>query len=198
MRIRRQAIAADLAAEVVEIVFGETALEERSGIDAGGRMALDVDGVARLAVVLAPEEVVEADLVEAGARRERGEMAADAVGVLVRLDHHDGGVPTDERPDAALDQLVTGKPRLALRRDRVDVWRAHRRREPHLQLASALEELAHEEPGPSLAVHLDDALEAVQPLLGLLGIDVGQLVHEPVEDHGSILHPHQAIWVCRV
>jgi hypothetical protein len=152
-------------------------------------VALDVDRVTGLTVVLAAEEVVEADFVEAGARRERREVSADAVGVLVRLDHHDGCVPPDERADAALDELVAGEPRLALGRDRVDVRGADRRGEADLQLARSLEELADQEPRPCLAVHIDDAVEAVEPLLRLLGIDVGQLVHEPVEDHGPILHP---------
>ncbi len=176
---------ADLATEVVEVVLGEPAFEVRAGVDAGRGVALDVDRVAGLAVVLAAEEVVEADLVEAGARREGRQVAADAVGVLVRLDDHDGGVPTDERADAALDQLVAGEPGLALGRDRVHVGRAHRRGEADLKLAGPLEELADEEPRPGLAVDVDDAVEAVEPLLGLFRVDVGKLVHEPVEDHGA-------------
>ena len=190
--------ASDLAPEVIEIVLGEPAFEERTGVDAGCGVALDVDRVAGLAVVLAAEEVVEADLVEAGARRERRQVTADAVGVLVRLDDHGRGVPPDERADAALDQLVTGEPRLALGRDRVDVRRAHGGGEADLQLARPLEKLADQEPGPGLAVHLDDAVEAVEPLLRLLGVDVGQLVHEPVEDHAPILHPRLTVRVRHV
>src|SRR4051795_294989 len=73
------------------------------------------------AVVLAAEEVVEPDLVQAGRRGERGQVAADAVGVLVGVDDHDGGVPADVGTDAALDVLVTGEPRLELGGDGVDV-----------------------------------------------------------------------------
>ncbi len=182
--VRRQAAAADLATEVVEVVLAEPPFEVRAGVDAGRRVALDVDRVAGLAVVLAPEEVVEADLVEARARGEGREMPPDPVGVLVRPDDHDGGVPADERSDAALDQLIAGEPGLTLGGDRVDVGRAHRRGEADLQLAGPLEELADEEPRPGLAVDVDDAVEAVEPLLRLFGVDVGKLVHEPVEDHG--------------
>ena len=77
--------AADLAAEVVEVVLGEPALEERPGVHAGRGVALEVDVVAGVAVVLAAEEVVEPDLVQAGRAGERGQVAADAVGVLVGL-----------------------------------------------------------------------------------------------------------------
>ena len=41
-----------------------------------------------------------------------------------------------------------------------------------------------QEAGPGLAVGVDDGVERVEPLRGLLRIDVGKLVREPVEDHG--------------
>ena len=72
--------ALQLQAEVVELVLGQAALQEGPGVDARGGVALEVDLVAGLAVVLAPEEVVEADLVEAGRAGEGGEVAADALG----------------------------------------------------------------------------------------------------------------------
>ena len=68
---------------MVEVLFGETALEVRTGVDARGSVALVVDVVAGEAVVLPLEEVVEPDLVERSRRREGGEVAADAVGGLV-------------------------------------------------------------------------------------------------------------------
>ena len=73
-----EADAADLPAEVVEVVLGQPALEEGPGVDAGRGVALEVDVVAGLAVVLAPEEVVEPDLVEAGRAGVGGQVAADA------------------------------------------------------------------------------------------------------------------------
>ena len=82
--------------------------------------------VAGVAVVLAAEEVVEADLVQAGRAGERAEVATDAVGGLVGAHHHRRCVPADEGADAALDVLVAGEPRLVLARDGVDVGRRHR------------------------------------------------------------------------
>ena len=68
MRIRGKpaSIAADLATEVVEVVFGQTPFQECSRVDARGGMALEVDVVAGCAVVFAAEEVVESDLIERG------------------------------------------------------------------------------------------------------------------------------------
>ena len=50
-----------------ELVLAQAALEEGPGVDAGGGVALEVHLVAGLPVGLAAEEVVEADLVQAGA-----------------------------------------------------------------------------------------------------------------------------------
>src|SRR5262245_55206064 len=58
MRIRRQAATTGLAPEVVELVLGEPALEERSRVDARRGVTLEVDLVAVPAVALAAEEVV--------------------------------------------------------------------------------------------------------------------------------------------
>ena len=66
MRVRRQALAAGLAPEVVELVLGQAALEEGPRVDARRGVALVEDLVAR-PVVLAAEEVVEPHLVELAA-----------------------------------------------------------------------------------------------------------------------------------
>jgi len=187
MGVRRQAGAADLAAEVVEIVLRQAPLEERPGVDAGGGVALEVDLIAGLAVVLAPEEVVEPDLVQAGRRGVGGQVAADAFGVLVGPDHHHGGVPPHVGPDAALDVLVAREPRLELGRDGVHVGGGDGGREADLRLPGPLQQARQEVAGPGLAAGLDDGIEAVQPLLRLDRVDIGELVDEAVEDHASIL-----------
>ena len=161
VRVARQAAAAapDLLAEVVEVVGGQPALHERPGVDARRGVALEVHGVAGVAVVLAAEEVVEPDLVEAGGAGERGEVAADAVGLLVRLDDHHRRVPADEGPDAPLDVLVAGEPWLVLAGDRVDVRRGHGGREADLRLLGPHQELGQQELGPGPALRVDDGVE---------------------------------------
>ncbi len=185
--VARQALARDLLAEVVELVLGETALDEGAGVDAGGGVALEVDEVPEAAVGLAPEEVVEADLVERGRAGVGGEMAADAFTAVVGAAHHGRGVPADVGADAALDVLVAGEPRLLVLRDRVHVGGGDRRRELDLLGPGPLEELHQEEPGPGASLGVDDGVEGVDPLRGLLGVDVGELVRHSVEEHCSML-----------
>ena len=195
VRVARQTPrrAADLAAEVVEVVGLEAALEEGAGVDARGGVALEVDVVAGGAAVLAAEEVVEADLVQRGRAGVGGEVAADAVGGLVRLHHHHRRVPADVGADAPLDELVAGEPRLGLAGDRVDVRGRHGRRKAHLRLAGAVEQRREQIAGAGLAVGVDDGVERVEPFLRLDRIGVGQLVDVAVEDHASSLAPPAAV-----
>ena len=93
----------------------QASLEERTRVDAGRRVSLEVDDVAVVVVALALEEVVEADFVERGGRCEGRDVTADAVFGLVGLDHHRQRVPADEALDAALDLAAAWERRLILR-----------------------------------------------------------------------------------
>src|SRR5207245_2230192 len=64
MRIAGQTVPGRLPAEVVELLLGEPTLEKGTCVDPGGRMALHEHLVAGATVGLAPEEVIEPDLVE--------------------------------------------------------------------------------------------------------------------------------------
>jgi hypothetical protein len=64
--VRRQAVPAHLEPEVVELGGAQPTLDEGPAVDAGRGVALEEDLVADAADVLAPEEVVEAHLVEGG------------------------------------------------------------------------------------------------------------------------------------
>ena len=186
VRVAGQPLAADLHAEAVQVLLGEAALQEGPGVDAGGGVTLEVDVVTGPTVVLSPEEPVETHLVEGGRRGEGGQVSADAVGRLVGVDHHRGGVPADERPDAALDELIAWEPRLVLGGDGVDVGGPRGRGVAHVQLACPLQELGQHVPGPPSARLVDHGVEGVDPLLCLGRIGVRELVGESVY-HGRIL-----------
>ena len=187
MGVAGQAPARDLLAEVVELVLGEPALDEGAGVDAGGAVALEVDEVPEAAVGLAPEEVVEADLVQRGRAGVGGEMAADALAAVVGPAHHGRRVPADVGADAALDVFVAGEPRLLVARDGVHVGGRHGGREVDLHGPGPLEQLHEEEAGPGASLGVDDGVEGVDPLRRLLGVDVGKLVRHSVEEHDSML-----------
>ena len=111
--------------------------------------------------------------------------------LFARSDHRDR-VPADDPPDAALHLLVAREVGLLLGADGVDVAGLGERRQPDLELARPLEELVDAGTGRgSRPRRLDDLVERVQPLVGLVGIDVGQLVLELVEVHtgGRVAHP---------
>jgi hypothetical protein len=92
-------------------------------------------------------------------------------------------VPPDVGPDAPLDELVAREPRLGLGRDRVDVIRRRERRHTDLPLARPFEQAQHDVPGTLRPTFVDHAVERLDPLVGLLGIDVGQLTRQAVTDH---------------
>src|SRR6266508_3905385 len=181
VRIRGEPFAGfGLAPEVIELALLQPAFEERARVDAGRCVPLIEDLIAVAAVVLAAEEVIEADLVEGGRRRVRREMAADALVVMVRADDHGDRVPADELPDAVLHLLVAGKVGLLLGGDRVDVSRLRERGEAHLEHARALEELVQDETGSLRTGLLDQGVERLDPFIGLGGVDIGELTLELV------------------
>ena len=77
MRIGRQALAADLLAEVQELLFGQPPFEEGAGVDARRAVALEIDEVAAVLVVGGMPEMHEAGVVERRRRLEARDMAAE-------------------------------------------------------------------------------------------------------------------------
>ncbi len=187
VRVGAQAPAAGLAAEAVQVVLREPALEERPGVDARRRVTLEVDLVAAARVVLAAEEVVEAHLVQAGRRGVGREVTAEPGEPVVRPQDHRHGVPADQPPDAPLQRLVAREPGLLLGADRVDVAGLGQGRDADVALAGPLQQLVHQEAGAVLALLVQDLVQGVEPLAGLDLVDVGQLLLEVVDVHrGSV------------
>ena len=190
VRVRRQAFdLPGLAPEMVELVLSQATLEERPRVDPRGGMALVEDLVAGT-VGVAAEEVIEADLVQARRRCVGRQVPADAREARVRPQHHRHRIPADDPPDAQLHRLVAREIGLLLRADGVDVPGLSQGRQTDVKLASPLEELVDEEPRAGLALLLDHLVERLQPLIGLVGVDIGQLMLELVEVHDdrSVAH----------
>ena len=171
--VARQSVAADLEPEVVEVGLVEPALHERPGVDTRCGVALEVNGVAGHAVFLTPEEPVEANLVERGRRRERRQVTADAVGLLVGPDDHRRRIPSDEGPDPSFDVFVTGEERLLLGGDGVHVVGRDTLGVAQLEFAGVLVQPAEKIAGPGLTRRTVDGLQGFDPFGGLLGVDVG-------------------------
>ena len=185
VRVRREALpGAHFATEVVQLGGTQPPLQERPGVDPRRRVPLVEDLVAG-ALVLAAEEPVERDLVQARGAGVRGEVTADPGRDAVGAQDHRHRVPADQAPDTALDRLVAGEVRLLLRADRVDVTGLRQRRQPDVELAGPLQELVHDEAGAIGALLVHQVVERGDPVVGLARIDIRQLVLELVRVHGG-------------
>src|SRR5215218_6989833 len=139
--------ARDFLPEGVELVGGEPSFEVGPSIDTGRRMALDEDVVTAAGMILASEEMVEADLIQAGGTLVGRDVTADLEALAIGLAHHDRRIPSDECTNPALDVLITREPGLGFRWNRVDVIAAPQRRQAYLPRSGLLKQLEHDEPG---------------------------------------------------
>ena len=186
MWVARQAHARQrLLTEVVQVLFRQSTLEKRPGVDAGRGVALEEDLVARDAIIFPLEEMVEANFVERGRAGIGRQVAADSGRPVVGPQDHRHGVPSNQPPDSALELLVAREERLLLGADGVDVAGLRQWRQADVELTSAFEQLVQEEAGAFVALLAVNLVQRIQPFLGLGGIDVGQLVLELVVVHVS-------------
>src|SRR6266516_1943294 len=74
-----------------------------------------------------------------------------------------------------------------LRRDRVDVVGAAHRGDPDLALAGPFQQLEHEVAGPAATRDVDHGVQRLEPLSGLVGVDVRQLAGQAVGDDAESL-----------
>ena len=114
-------MAVDLAPEIEYLFLGQAPLDEGARVNPRGRMALDVDDVAAVALGWRAPEMAEADIVQGSGGLEARDMAAELGGVLVGAHHHRERVPADHRADAPFDLAIAGVVRLAIGGDRVEV-----------------------------------------------------------------------------
>src|SRR5215469_14027638 len=109
-------------------------------------------------------------------------MTTNAKPRAVRPGHPDRGVPPDVGPDPALGVFIAWEPRLALRRDRVDVVRTAQAGDADLLFAGPFEQPEHDVPGPGAAAGPHHVVEGFQPLPGLVWVYVGKLGGQAVAD----------------
>ena len=180
MRVRREPAAADLLPEAAQLVLGQPPLEERARVEAGRRVALEVDEVAEVVLRAGAPEVVEADLVERLCRLVARDVAAELGRLRVCLEHDRDRVPAHEGGGRGLELRVAGHRRLVLGRDRVDVRRRDAGADGNVEVLGAVDGAVEEVRHPQAAVDVDDRVDGVEPLLGLDGIGVrGVCAHAP-------------------
>ena len=185
VRIRRQAAAGlQLAAEILEMRVVDAAFEVRACVDAGRRVALEVDDVARVAVFArAMKEVIEGHFVERRGRRIRRDVTADALFGLVRANHHRRRVPADEALDAAFDVGVARHERLLVGRNGVDVGRVRRERQLDAVLLGVVRQLTEQPRDFGRPAALQHIINRIEPFAGFSGVEVGRVLGGDVS-HG--------------
>ena len=183
MGIRRQPAARiQLAAEIRQVRLVDPSFQERPGVDTGRRVTLKVDDVAVVAVVSA-EEMVEADFVERGGRRERRDMTADALVRLVRFDHHRGGIPADQALDAALDVRTAGHRHLVVGGNRVEVRSVGGERQLDAVLGGVDGQVAQQPRDFGGPAGLQHIIEGLEPFVRFNGIELRRIFRSNVS-HG--------------
>ena len=186
MRIRRQAAARlQLAAEVLELFGRQAPFEERAGVDARRRVALEVDDVAFCAVVAAAEEVIEGHFVQRRRRGERRDVAADAVLDPVGADDHRHRVPADQALDAALDLAAAGIGHFFADVDGVDVGGVGGERQLDAVLLGVHAELTKQSSDAGRASMLEDVVERLEPLAGFERFEFAGIGWSSIS-HGSL------------
>ena len=171
-----------LLTEAVHLFFGETTFEEGARVGAGGGVSLEEHVVAAAGVVLAAEEVVEADFVEGGNRGVGGDVSADLdAGALGARDLH-GGVPADPAAVLALHGFVAGEVRLLINADRVDVGGRVLLGELNAVAPGLIEHMQQDVARAGTALFVDESGQGLDPFGGLLGVVVGNLGDQPVDD----------------
>jgi hypothetical protein len=174
MRVGGQPAAlGQFAAEILQVPFVEPPFQERPGIVTRRGVALEINEVAQLSVVAAAKEVVVPDLIQGGRGGVAGDMAAQAVGDLVAIDHHGHGIPAADALDATFDRRVAGILRLLFRRNGVAVGCLSERRRREPRLAQGQDQVLEEPRGlfRSLTTQFPDqhALQVVHPLGLIVG-----------------------------
>ena len=190
MRIGRQALAFDFAAEIVELLFRDAALEISARVDARRRMPLDVDQVAKKVIVGGAEKVVEADIVERGGGGEARDMAAELRRFLVGAHHHRHRVPTHQRPNLVLDLRIPRRALLLGQRNGVHVRRVGVIRNISAGAARPVHQFFEQEMRAVVAFVFEHRFQRFQPFPSFLRIGVRKDV--------SHIHGGHLFGVCHV
>ncbi len=172
MRVGAQARPADLAPVVLQVGLVEETLQVGAGVDAGGRVRLEVDQVAALFGAVAAEEVVESDFEQIGRGGIAGDMAAQFAIGAVGAHHHGQRIPAQRGAQPGFDLQVARVGRLRLHGDGIHIGaRAGAGRRQALRCGMR-RQAPQQEAGARAAGMRQHAFERVQPFARFLGIAV--------------------------
>ena len=137
-------------------------------------------------MVFAAEEVVHADFVERGGRGVGGDVPAHAHSGALGARDHDGRVPAQPAAVGALGILIAREVGLVLHRDRVDVGSGDLHGKNDVLLAGLREHRQEDVASPRPTLLLDEGVERLVPLPGLLRVVVGDFGQKAVDQRCGV------------
>ena len=149
VRVRRQAVAANFLAEIVQLVFAQTAFHEGTSINAGCGVALNINQVAFFAggFIFGAPEMVETHVIESSGRCERGNVAAQFQIFFTGTDYHGGGIPADGGTDAVFQFVIAGRFLLFTYGNGVQISSRCGKRQVHAAAAGVFHQIFKDEMG---------------------------------------------------
>src|SRR5450830_1564124 len=166
VRVRGQALAVHFLAEVDQLFFRQAAFQEGARVDAGRRVARDVQQVAAVVFGRGAPEVVEADAQHVRQRGERGQVATQVAVGAVGPDHHRHRVPAHPRAQTLFVFQVAGTVGADVGGDGVDVGGVGGERDLGAAAAGQVDQALHQVVGAFGAFVFKDGFQRLQPFLG--------------------------------
>ena len=117
-------------------------------------------------------EMIESDPKERTDRCKAGDVAAQVAFDLVRLDHHDHGIPARVGANALLQGMVAGGALLHVRRDGIEIGSLRVIRQIRARTTRFIDEFFQQVVRTVCALTLEHGLHGIEPLLGLKRIGV--------------------------
>lgn len=187
VRVGGQPLAIHLAAEVIQLLLGQAAFHERAGVDARRGVPLGEQQVAAVIVRRGMPEVVEPDVIQRRGGCEGRDMPAEFGRDAVGLDHHRHRIPADIGTNAVFHRAVARVLGFQVRGNGVDVGGIGRVREVGPAAARLVDQALQQGVRPFGAVGLQHGGQGINPLLGLLRVDIvfGRVrVHASTPENG--------------
>ena len=170
--IAGQALPTNLLSKVFDLFVRQPAFQPSACVDAGRCMPLPVQMVAGGTVVLASEEMIEADFPSVRHRSIGRDVAANAVKIFVRSGDHHHGVPTNNAVKAFFHGEVPGVGALIFGMNGVEVGGFHHLN-VHACILCSLHRGVQQTPGFFLAPLVGYGTNGVTPFLGGNRVGVG-------------------------
>ncbi len=158
-----QAVAIDLATEVIQLLLCQPAFQIGAGVHAGGTVSLVEHKITGMPALVAAEEVVETHIVQGSAGGKRGNVTTQPLVVVICAHHHGQCIPAHQGPDTTLHEQIARHQLLVARCDGVAEGRGNCSRQAHAGLGGVLGKLDKQLSGALRPAVLADRVQRVHP-----------------------------------